>query len=854
MFAAAVAVLLVASAPASARSSGGERDGAPQIVIGVSTNTEFTVTVEGEELPGGPVVSDGSGFLTFEVDDSAYPAGPLGVCISEGDAAGLVVFGIEVLDVTDSSAVVTWQTNYAADSQVDYGTTTAYGLFTPLDPALVTDHTAELVGLAPGTVYHFRVRSGDGAGGSAQSTDRQFETTSGAGEPLVIDDVEVLVAGATTAVVAWTTNRAADSRVEYGPTAAYGFATPLAPELVVDHVDTLHGLVPGAVYHFRVVSEDAGGETAQSVDHDFETLLGTLTITDVEVVGAGATWAVVGWTTNRAADSQVEYGPTAAYGSSTPVQPALITEHSVTLTGLAPGTLYHFRVRSDDGVEDVAISPDHTFATEFDADPLSITGLAVTETAATWAVIEWTTSAPASSQVEYGTTNDYGLLSDLDLELVTHHSVMLTSLLPGTFYHFRVRSVDGDGEFALSPHASFSTLNIGPTGPPIIGGVGTEEVSITSVLITWTTDRPATSAVRYGTGGVLDCATPTDAGLVFSHSVLIGPVVPRTEYSFVALSACGADTSACEIGTFRTQAPSGASTDEKAVDISRPGMWGLGESWAAVAWSTSRACSTWVEYGVEGPYGSFAEGEATGDDECVFGAHLEGLAPGTVYHYRVLAWDKAGGLVLGEPGSFLTEGVPDLEAPLAPTGVEGWSELAAVEIVWSPNGEADLSGYFVYRTGARPGDPHAPPRTVKLNEFPLAGTRLRDVEVVAWERYTYTVTAVDHVGNESDPSEDLDVVVRDGPSWHLAAYPNPIVDRTTLAISLPGGAGRTLLRIISPAGRVVRELLDGVLPPGEHTLSWDARDRSGRRVAGGIYMAELTHAQTAVRSKLTVLR
>lgn len=88
-----------------------------------------------------------------------------------------------------------------------------------------------------------------------------------------------------------------------------------------------------------------------------------LSITDGSVAAdPGQTSAAITWTTNIAADSQVEYGPTAAYGSSSSLDSAAVTEHAVTLTGLTAGTLYHYRVRSQSG-STVVYSSDGQFTT-----------------------------------------------------------------------------------------------------------------------------------------------------------------------------------------------------------------------------------------------------------------------------------------------------------------------------------------------------------------------------------------------------------------------------------------------------------------------------------------------------------
>jgi hypothetical protein len=63
------------------------------------------------------------------------------------------------------------------------------------------------------------------------------------------------------------------------------------------------------------------------------------------------------------ADGQVEFGPTLAYGESTPLDSRAEWRHDMQLTGLAPGTLYHYRVRSRDANGALAVSSDQVFFT-----------------------------------------------------------------------------------------------------------------------------------------------------------------------------------------------------------------------------------------------------------------------------------------------------------------------------------------------------------------------------------------------------------------------------------------------------------------------------------------------------------
>jgi hypothetical protein len=79
-----------------------------------------------------------------------------------------------------TSASLSFRTDQAGDTLIDYGPTSAYGTTVPLDPKLVTTHTVALAGLTAGTTYHYRASSKNGAGVLAQSGDFTFTTPSAA--------------------------------------------------------------------------------------------------------------------------------------------------------------------------------------------------------------------------------------------------------------------------------------------------------------------------------------------------------------------------------------------------------------------------------------------------------------------------------------------------------------------------------------------------------------------------------------------------------------------------------------------------------------------------------------------------
>lgn len=117
------------------------------------------------------------------IDIGAYEYGSAGTSLcgstNPSDTTAPVISGVTAGSVSVSGTVITWSTNEAADTQLDYGTSTSYGATTPLDSAQVTAHSVALSGLSAGTLYHYRVRSRDAAGNLAVSSDFTFSTTSG---------------------------------------------------------------------------------------------------------------------------------------------------------------------------------------------------------------------------------------------------------------------------------------------------------------------------------------------------------------------------------------------------------------------------------------------------------------------------------------------------------------------------------------------------------------------------------------------------------------------------------------------------------------------------------------------------
>jgi hypothetical protein len=85
-------------------------------------------------------------------------------------------------------------------------------------------------------------------------------------------------------------------------------------------------------------------------------------------------------------------------------------------------------------------------------------------------------------------------------------------------------------------------------------------------------------------------------------------------------------------------------------------------------------------------------------------------------------------------------------------------------------------------------------------------------------------------------------------------YPNPAPSSTTIAFVLPFRA-QARLEISDLAGRRVRTLIDGeTLEAGPNEKAWDLTDRTGSKVASGIYFYRLEAGEDVITRKMVVVK
>jgi type VI protein secretion system component Hcp len=402
------------------------------------TSAPYSVTWDTTSFPNG---SHGLTALARDTANNSGTSSTDGVTVSN-DLTPPVLSAVASSGITSSAATITWTTNEAADSQVEYGTTTAYGSSTVLNPALVTSHSQALSGLVSSTTYHYRVESRDKAGNLATSADFTFTTlaavqSSYLGSPFAVpaliqaedfdlggegvayhdnvpgnaggayrpaEDVDIVRTGSIHRVNNFETGE----WLEYSISVALGgtYKIELQAASAMDG-SRFHIEIDGVSQTGSIVVPNTGGWTVfqsvgqaislsagphvlriqsdqQYLDLDSVRITNDLAppvLSGVASSGITSSAATITWTTNEAADSQVEYGATTAYGSSTALNPALVASHSQTLSGLVSSTTYHYRVKSRDAAGNLATSADFTFTTlvavqsSYSGSPFAVPGL-----------------------------------------------------------------------------------------------------------------------------------------------------------------------------------------------------------------------------------------------------------------------------------------------------------------------------------------------------------------------------------------------------------------------------------------------------------------------------------------------
>ncbi len=454
------------------------------------------------------------------------------------------------------------------------------------------------------------------------------------------------------------------------------------------YVDT--GLITTSNYTYKVTAEDNNGNISffsPTVSHTPNGVGGTdLTSPTLEDVNSGAVTTVgatITWTTDKLSNSTVYYVAASSfpgtdktlYTSSAGV-PSMVTDHSVTLTGLTPDTKYFFLPESTDASSNIGNISDSSYTFTTQAGPV-ISNVTVPSIFDNEATISWKTDIAGDSQVTYSINPDMSEPTNTvgSGALVTAHSVVLSGLNSGTKYYYYVSTTDSDDNIATDKNVIDGVINYYnfvttiDTSAPVISNVATSLIGENGVAITWTTDKPALSQVNWGLTADLGTLTDESSTYTFDHSVILTELSDTEEYFYKVLSKDRNDhTTESSVYSFTTLSPTtvtetvtvtvggGGSTRDNR-DLSVPvvndvKVIQIGSTSAVITFTTSKIANGLVAYGK-----TIAYGFTSGDPNTYSLTHrviLVGLSPKTIYHFKIEASDVYENTGSGDDVTFTT--------------------------------------------------------------------------------------------------------------------------------------------------------------------------------------------------------
>ncbi len=464
---------------------------------------------------------------------------------------------------------------------------------------------------------------------------------------------------------------------DYGTTSSYGDSVTANPSTItgtsnISVTATISGLTPNTVYHFRVEASDSAG-----MSYGYDSTFTTLSVQSSPFVSTQSannisdTSSTLNAIINpNGANSEVkfEYGITSAYGDSAlPAQNSFSgnsnTNVSVSISGLTPNTLYHYRADATNSAG-TSYGADSTFRTISKIlKPIVTTESAtnITPNSSKLVGIVNPNGSLTNVQFEYGTTTSYGTSITASQSPVTSSSNVnvsanISSLIPGITYHFRVEATNSAGT-SYGADSTFTTLNV-QSIPTATTENATNITTNSSTLNGLVNANGASSTVQFDYGtttgyGSSKSASQSPIGSDTNTSVSanITGLTPNTLYHYRIEATNSTGTSYGSDSTFNTlQAlPTVTTNNPTEVNVNTAIL-------NAFVNSNGSNSNVRFDYGTTSSYGSsIAATPSTvyGNSNTSVYAGISGLNSNTLYHYRIEA-TNSGGTSYGSDISFQT--------------------------------------------------------------------------------------------------------------------------------------------------------------------------------------------------------
>ncbi|MDO8513749.1 MAG: DUF2341 domain-containing protein [bacterium] len=418
------------------------------------------------------------------------------------------------------------------------------------------------------------------------------------------------------------------------------------------------------LYYYYVKSKDNAGQLSAPTSPPLTiTPTGRYTqppnLTDGPSVDVKSFSATIAWETDRSSSSFIEYGTSASrlgeeLGGDTVGLLNSVEKHSVTLRGLFPETTYYYQAVWVDSDGNQGRSGTMSFITS--ARP-KISDVKISNITLSSATVSWQSTTISTSSIYFGKTTAYGgIVSDRSGSQTTRHSINLTDLTDSSTYHIQISGTDADGNVLLSDDYKFDTL----TRPRILDNHVTKEsvrdAVSSSMKMTWSTNVPTTSIVRYSAAKV-GSLSKADAEYKTDHEVIISELVDQTTYTFQVEGVDRYGNSVISaVDTFDTPEDTRApKISSLTVEIRASGTGQGQKAQMVVSWETDEVATSQVKFGVgisSDSYGGWSQEDGTLTKNHV--VIVSDLKPSQLYHLRALSADRAGNQAMSADTTAIT--------------------------------------------------------------------------------------------------------------------------------------------------------------------------------------------------------
>lgn len=402
-------------------------------------------------------------------------------------------------------------------------------------------------GLLQGT-YYYCIKACDSANNcSASSTtahaypDGKFTTSAE-----LTSKPEVTSITTKRAKISWVTSRESNSKIAFGTKAkSYSAEEVSNTSQVTDHVIHVDNLKPSTKYYYVAKWTDEDGNTGISDEGTFKTSAEP-TVRDVKLTYVGINEVNLSFTLENAAKAKVIYGKSTAFGGIEELTVSSDkTTYTVLLAHLEEGTKYYYKVNTLDA-ENVEYSGTTLNFETLPRPKISDAKIyRVTNAPSSTVLLTWESNTEITSTIAYQPNGDASKAKDAsDITLVKGaHEMFLTELASETLYSFTLTGKDKSGNSTDAVTLVFKTPL--DTRPPKILDMkvesqitSTESAFPAQLIVTWSTDEPATSQVYFGDGNTKSYSdsTPVDNTLTRAHRVLIPNIPSATVYHLKAES------------------------------------------------------------------------------------------------------------------------------------------------------------------------------------------------------------------------------------------------------------------------------------------------------------------------------